>query len=107
MTVVRRAQSGVSIRKKQQKTEKVLSTRQPSRIEEMSDTAFGTLDESKDGLIVSFDQETKNFVLVTPDTLLDRSVEDQDISDAFVTQLEQEISLAEVTITDLDGGSFV
>lgn len=107
MTVVRRAQSGVSIRKKQQKTEKVLSTRQPSRIEEMSDVAFGTLDESKDGLIVSFDQETKNFVLVTPDTVLTRSIEDQDISDEFISQLEEEVSLAEVTITDLDGGSFV
>jgi len=107
MTVVRRAQSGVLIRKKQQKVGKVLSTRQPSRIEEMSDAAFGTLDESKDGLIVSFDQETKNFVLVTPDTLLTRSIEDQDISDEFITQLEQEISLAEVTVTDLDGGSFV
>ena len=107
MTVVRRAQSGVSIRKKQQQTGKVASTRQPSRIEEMSDAAFGILDESKDGLLVSFDQQTKNFVLVTPDTLLDRSIEDQDISDEFITQLEQEISLAEVTVTDLDGGSFV
>lgn len=106
MSVIRRAQSGVRITKKQQKTGKVLSTRQPSRFEEMSDTAFGTLDESKDGLIVSFDQETKNFVLVTADTLLDRSVEDQDLSDTFVTQLEQEIVLDSDDIVNLDGGSF-
>jgi len=85
----------------------VVSTRQPSRLEEMGDTAFGTLDESKDGLIVSFDQETKNFVLVTPDTLLDRTVEDDDISDTFITQVEQEISLGDVAISNIDGGGFV
>lgn len=107
MAVVRRAQSGASIKKKQEVTQAVRSTRQPSRFEEMGDTSFGTLDESKDGLIVSFNQETKNFVLVTPDTLLDRSAEDSDISDTFITQLEQEISLGDVAVDNIDGGSFV
>lgn len=107
MAVVRRAQSGASIRKKAEVTQSVRSTRQPSRLEEMGDTSFGTLDESKDGLIVSFDQETKNFVLVTPDTLLDRSAEDSDISDTFITQLESEISLGNVAVDNIDGGSFV
>ena len=107
MAVVRRAQSGASIRKKPEVTQSVRSTRQPSRLEEMSDTAFGTLDESKDGLIVSFDQVTKNFVLVTSDTLLDRSAEDSDISDVFISQLESEISLGDVAVDNIDGGSFV
>ena len=106
MTVIRKAQSGASIRKKETTTQGVRSTRQPSRLEEMSDTAFGTLDSSKDGLIVSFDQETKNFVLVTPDTLLDRTVEDNDISDSFITQIEQEINLGEVSVSNIDGGAF-
>ena len=66
---------------------------------------FGTLDESKDGLIVSFDRETKNFVLVTPDTLLDRSTEDDNLSDTFITQLEQEINL-DVSVDNIDGGTF-
>ena len=73
----------------------------------MGDTLFGTLDESKDGLIVSFDRETKNFVLVTADTLLDRTVEDDDISDVFIQQIEQEISLGDVSVDNIDGGSFV
>ena len=107
MAVVRRAQSGTSIRKKAEVTQNVRSTRQPSRLEEMGDTSFGTLDESKDGLIVSFDQETKNFVLVTPDVLLDRTVEDNDISDVFIQQIEQEISLGDVAVDNIDGGSFV
>ena len=106
MAVVRRAQSGASIRKKAEVTQSVRSTRQPSRLEEMSDTAFGTLDESKDGLIVSFDRETKNFVLVTADTLLDRSIEDNNLSDTFITQLEQEINLADVSVDNIDGGTF-
>tara|TARA_R100000005_G_C4969857_1_gene183204 strand:+ start:729 stop:1052 length:324 start_codon:yes stop_codon:yes gene_type:complete len=106
MAVVRRAQSGASIRKKAEVTQSVRSTRQPSRLEEMSDTAFGTLDESKDGLIVSFDRETKNFVLVTADTLLDRSTEDNNLSDTFITQLEQEINLADVSVDNIDGGTF-
>ena len=106
MAVVRRAQSGASIRKKAEVTQSVRSTRQPSRLEEMSDTAFGTLDESKDGLIVSFDKETKNFVLVTADTLLDRSTEDNNLSDTFITQLEQEINLADVSVDTIDGGTF-
>ena len=106
MAVVRRAQSGASIKKKAEVTQSVRSTRQPSRLEEMSDTAFGTLDESKDGLIVSFDRETKNFVLVTADTLLDRSTEDDNLSDTFITQLEQEINLADVSVDNIDGGTF-
>ena len=106
MAVVRRAQSGTSIRKKAEVNQNVRSTRQPSRLEEMSDTAFGTLDESKDGLIVSFDRETKNFVLVTADTLLDRSTEDDNLSDTFITQLEQEINLADVSVDNIDGGTF-
>ena len=106
MTVIRKAQSGASIRKKETTTQGVRSTRQPSRLEEMGDTAFGTLDSSKDGLIVSFDQETKNFVLVTPDTRLERTVEDNDISDSFITQIEQEINLGEVSVSNIDGGAF-
>ena len=106
MAVVRRAQSGASIRKKPEVTQSVRSTRRPSRLEEMGDTAFGTLDESKDGLIVSFDRETKNFVLVTPDTLLDRSTEDDNLSDTFITQLEQEINLGDVSVDNIDGGTF-
>ena len=105
MAVVRKSQSGATIKKKSQLNAKTRSVRQPSRIEEMGDTAFGTLDESKNGLIVSFDQDSKNFVLVTADTLLDRTVEDGDISDTFITQLEQEIDV-DVDIDNVDGGLF-
>ena len=73
----------------------------------MSDTAFGTLDESKDGLIVSFDQvRSKNFVLVTPDTLLDDSVEDNDISDVFIHNSNQRLVWVMLLwITSMEGRS--
>jgi len=107
MTVVRRAQSGATIRKKRDETKEVRSQRQPSRLEEMGDTEFGTLDDTKDGMIVSYDQETQNFILITADTLLDKSTEDNNISDSFITQLEQEINLADVSVDIIDGGGFV
>ena len=105
MAVVRKAQSGATIKKKSQLNAKTRSVRQPSRIEEMGDTAFGTLDESKDGLIVSFDQNSNTFILTTADALLDKSAEDGDISDTFITQLEQEINV-DVDIDSVDGGLF-
>lgn len=105
MAVVRKAQSGAIIKKKSQLNAKARSVRQPSRIEEMSDTAFGTLDQSKDGLIVSFDQDSKTFVLTTADALLDKSAEDGDISDTFITQLEEEISV-DIPTDSVDGGLF-
>lgn len=107
MAVVRRAQSGTSIRKKSTTTNNVRSTRQPSRLEEMSDTEFGTLDETKDGLIVSFNKATRNFVLVTADDLLNKAVEDDSIDDAFITQLETQIDLADVEVDVIDGGGFI
>ena len=41
----------------------VVSIRNPSRIEEMGDTGFGTLNESKDGMVVSYDNSTDRFKL--------------------------------------------
>ena len=107
MAVVRRAaQSRASVKVSTPDRPNVLSTRQPSRIEEMGDADFGSLDESKDGLVVVYDDANKNFILVSPDTILREAAKDDDISDAFVTQLEQELDLGDVAITNIDGGPF-
>lgn len=60
----------------------------------MGDTNFGTLDATKDGLIVSYDNVTNKFVLITADELLTTSAEDSNIDDTFVTALEGELDLA-------------
>jgi len=107
MAVVKKAQSISNVvAKKAVITRAVQSARQPSIIQEMGDTAFGTLDSTKDGLLVSYDSTTDKFVLVTADQVLSTSAEDDDLPDDFITQLEQELDLGAVQIDKLDGGTF-
>tara|TARA_R100000406_G_scaffold65278_1_gene45972 strand:- start:614 stop:937 length:324 start_codon:yes stop_codon:yes gene_type:complete len=107
MAVVRRvAQPRATVRKTTPDKPSVLSTRQPSRLEEMGDADFGTLDASKDGLVVVYDNAASNFILVTPDAILREAAQDQDISDEFVTQLETELDLADIVVDKIDGGAF-
>ena len=107
MAVVRRTtQPRATVRKTTPDKPSVLSTRQPSRIEEMGDANFGVLDATKDGQVVTFDISVNKFVLTTPDQILATSTEDGDISDTFVTQLEQELDLGTIAIENIDGGAF-
>ena len=107
MAVVKRTtQPRATVRKTTPDKPSVLSTRQPSRIEEMGDANFGVLDATKDGQIVTFDISVNKFVLTTPDQVLATSTEDGDISDTFVTQLEQELDLGTIAIDNIDGGAF-
>ena len=94
------------IRKKATTTRKVASTRQASRVEELTDTNFGTLDETKDGLVVAYDSTTDKFILVSADTVLTTTTDDGNISDTFITQLESQLDLGAVSLGDVDGGSF-
>lgn len=78
----------------------------PDDIEGLGDTDFGTLDQSKDGMVVSYDAATDKFILITADDVLSESARDDDIPDDFVEQVEDEIDLGEVQIGSLDGGGF-
>ena len=107
MTVVRKPQSGSNIAKKKLPPKpSVQSVRQPSIISEMGDTSFGTLDATKNGLIVSYNSSTNKFVLVTADQLLGVSAEDSDLPNDFVTTLEGELNLGQIQLDNLDGGQF-
>jgi hypothetical protein len=107
MALVRKAQSISNVaRKKEVKKLIVGSARQPSSIKDMGDTAFGQLDATKDNLLVSYDSGSNKFVLVTADELLSVAVEDNELPDDFVTQLEQELDLGEITVIGFDGGTF-
>jgi hypothetical protein len=107
MAVVKKAQSFSNIAKKKAPTKpSVQSVREPSIISEMGDTAFGTLDASKDGLIVSYDSGTNKFILKTPDQLLSTSADDNILPDDFVSTLESELNLGQIQLDNLDGGSF-
>jgi hypothetical protein len=106
MTVVRKAQSISNIAKKKETKSKVQSVREPSIISDMGDTSFGTLDASKDGLIVAYDAETDKFILKTPDQLLSKSADDSILPDDFVSTLEGELNLGQIQVESLDGGVF-
>jgi len=107
MANVRRSTSSSKvINKRPPDAPKVRSARQPSTLQEMGDTNFGTLDSSKDGLFVTFNNETSLFELLSADDLLVRAVEDNDIADQFIEVVESEINLGEVTLANLDGGTF-
>ena len=84
----------------------VTSTRQPSQLEELGDTNFGTLDETKDGMLVSYDSATDKFILITADNVLEDSASDNDLPDVFIDQVEAEVDLGTIALDDLDGGQF-
>ncbi len=107
MPVVRKPSSGRVVRKSPiQETVKVATTRSSNSIEELGDTNFGTLDESKDGMIVSYDSNTDKFILITADNVLEESVVDEDLPDVFIDQIESEVDIGTIALDDLDGGTW-
>lgn len=107
MPVVKKVTTANVVTQKKKVSEvSIRSFRSPSSIAEMGDQNFGTLDASKDGLIVTYDSSTDKFVLISPDDALDTSASDSDISDSFVDQLEQELDFGQIQAGDVDGGAF-
>ena len=107
MPVVRKVTTANVVAQKKKVSEvSVRSFRSPSTIAEMGDQNFGTLDASKDGLIVTYDSTSNKFILISPDEALDTSASDSDISDSFVDQLEEELDFGQIQAGDVDGGAF-
>ena len=86
-------------------TPNVRSTRQPSRIREMGDADFGTLNSSKNGYVITYDSVTNDFMLMSPDDVLITSTSTP-APDEFISQLEQQLDLGTISILDIDGGGF-
>lgn len=84
----------------------VRSTRQPSTIEEMGDTSISSLGPAQDGFLLSYDASTDKFVLVDADTVVTRSIEDENLPQDFIDVVESQLDLGEVAIGDVDGGAF-
>ena len=104
--VVRKTSSRATIRAVTEPGSKILTTKTPHSIEELGDTNFGTLDESKDGQVVAYDAATDKFILITADNVFEESAADGDIPDVFIDQVEEEVDLGTIAIGELDGGSF-
>ena len=91
--------------KKSTNPRSVTSQLQRTKLSDMSDTSFGTLDASSDGKFISYDENINKFTLVSADDLLIESVEDNDLPNEFVSIVEDQIDLGEVT-GNVDGGTF-
>ncbi len=91
--------------KKSTNPRSVTSQLQRTKLSDMTDASFGTLDASSDGKFISYDEDIKKFTLVSADDLLIESVEDDDLPNAFVSIVEDQIDLGEVT-GNVDGGTF-
>jgi len=107
MPVVKKVTTANIVTQKKKVSEaSVRSFRSPSTIAEMGDNNFGTLDATKDGLLVTYDSSTDKFVLTDPDEALNVAASDGNISDPFVEQLEQELDFGQIQAGDVDGGGF-
>lgn len=76
----------------------------PLRIKNLDNAEGG--DSSKNKFVLQYRHSLGRFVLVSSDTFLSRTTDDSDIDDTFVAQLEQQIDVDNITVVDLDGGSF-
>ena len=106
MTVVKKATNPGSVVSKRTASTSVTSQLQRTKLSDMTDASFGTLDASCDGKFVSYDESIKKFTLVSADDLLVVSIEDDDLPDAFVSVVEDQIDLGEVSVSNVDGGTF-
>ena len=94
--------------KKSTNPRSVTSQLQRTKLSDMSDTSFGTLDASSDGKFISYDEDINKFTLVSADDLLTESIGDNDLPDEFVSVVEDQINLGEISVSGLnaDGGTF-
>ena len=65
-----------------------------------------TTSNLKDKHVVRYNNTSGKFELVSADDVLGFSQEDDDISNPFVTQLEQQLDADNIPRESVDGGSF-
>jgi hypothetical protein len=105
MPVARKASSTTNVLLKKDSTSKsVTSVRPVTVFEDLNDV---NISSPQDGQVLIYDASVDNFVLVDPDVVLSQSVEDSDLPDDFITQLESELSLGNISVETLDGGGFI
>ena len=104
--VVSQSSSTSIVKKKTIQEQKVTLSRVATDLQYMGDVNFGELDETKDGLIVSYDSNTNKFVLITADEVLTDAASDNDLPDSFIDAVEEEINLGDISLQSLDGGAF-
>ena len=78
----------------------------PRNFRQLNDFSDTTLGVAKNKHVLRYNNTLGRFQLIPFDTALDVSAADRDISDSFVDQLEEEITVEEVQNFNYDAGSF-
>jgi len=77
------------------------------QLQDMTNANFGTLDSTKNKHMIVYDAASDTFVIRDMDTVLSSDqVLDGDLPDDFVDQIEEELDLGNMDISNVDGGSF-
>lgn len=77
------------------------------RLRDLLNVNFGTLDNSKNKQVVSYNSSSNLYGLVNSDTVFSSNqVLDGNLPDNFVTQIENEVDLGDMDLTGVDGGLF-
>ena len=73
----------------------------------MTNADFGTLDSTKHKHMIVYDSASDTFVIRDMDTIFSSDqVLDGDLPDYFIDQIEEELDLGDMDISNIDGGSF-
>lgn len=79
----------------------------PVRFRQFENINVPVLDNSTNKYLIKYNASSGVFDLVSTDSLIDKSLEDNNVPDSFVTQLEQQIDTENISQQiDIDGGSF-
>lgn len=77
-----------------------------SRVRDLKDTNFSTLNNTKNKNIIKYDFSSGKFVIISSDQWLSISAEDNDIPNDFASVVQQEIDTNNILLKSVDGGSF-
>ena len=77
------------------------------QLQDMTNADFGTLDSTKNKHMIVYDAASDTFVIRDMDTIFSSDqVLDGDLPDDFIDQIEEELDLGDMDISNIDGGSF-
>ena len=75
----------------------------PTRLRDLNNTDFGTLNANKNKNIMRYNHSTAKFDVIPADLVLSES---NNIPQTFISIVEDQIDVNNITFTGLDGGTF-
>lgn len=78
----------------------------PSRLRDLTDADVGPLGSPKNRFVLKYNSATDDFDMVSIDTLLEVSIEDNDLPDTFADVVAQSIDPQNIGQANLDAGDF-